>query len=404
MPRAENAIPLKIWKDWSAGVGFLKDDGRTPGMSYANGLLGLVGELRPAPFFNTVTSSVAILSVGWDLSATVNWRIAAVELLPSTGSTVAVSGSATTGKANGTGVTLSNHVVPAGTDRILVVTVHNETSSDPTAVKFGGVNLTKIVGTSGAPRISIWRLVNPSVSTADVVVSGFSAGEDNIASAQTYTGVHQTTPTSTADTDMANTSGPANVATIGTEANGMVVDALITDDTTESEIPDLRQTSILNLDQGAFTGRASYRATSVASDHHFQYFLEAVANADPNHPFLYSIRGIRRGADGLAVFSTVINKIDLSNADFATFESGSLALSTTTLGQPGQPGKYEGFWWFPLGNDNKSRKLSVVGTGDATTDTLVATATPFTAGADHHALIGNQLVRHVKEGVSGIPG
>ncbi len=46
---------LKRWNDWSAGVGHLVDDGRTPGMYSASGLLGLRGELRPAPFKNTLT-------------------------------------------------------------------------------------------------------------------------------------------------------------------------------------------------------------------------------------------------------------------------------------------------------------------------------------------------------------
>ncbi len=402
--RSKKTILLKKWDDWSAGVGLSKDDGITPGMAYASGLLGLVGELRPAPFFNIVTSSVAILSSGWNLSGTVNWRIVGVELLPSSGSTVAVSGSASTGSANGTSLTLSNHVVPSGTDRFLVVTVHNETSSDPTNVKFGGVDLTKIKGSPGAPRVSIWRLINPSASTADVVISGFGAGEDIIASAQAYTGVHQTTPTSTADYDSANGSGPASIATTGTEANGMMVDALVTDDTTEEEIPDLRQTSILNKNQGSYVGRASYRAVSIASDHHFQYFLEAVANTDPSHPFLYAVRGTRRGADGNAITSTVVNKIDLSNADFATFEVGGHSLSTTTLGQPGQSAKYQGFWHFPMGNDNRARKLSIVGTGNVSTDTLDGVATPHAAGADHFTLLGDQLVGHVKEGVPGIPG
>ncbi len=46
---------LKRWNDWSAGVGHLVDDGRTPGMMTASALLGLRGELRPAPFQTTVT-------------------------------------------------------------------------------------------------------------------------------------------------------------------------------------------------------------------------------------------------------------------------------------------------------------------------------------------------------------
>lgn len=99
-----------------------------------------------------------------------------------------------------------------------------------------------------------------------------------------------------------------------------------------------------------------------------------------------------------------MHKIDLSNADFATLESGSHSLSGFALQQPGQPAKYKGFWWVPTGNDNRAYNLTVIGTGDVSTDTFVGLATPFEPGADHLALLGDQLVGHVREGVSGIPG
>ena len=50
MPKGEKL--LRIWDDWSAGVGYLRDDGRTPGMYYASGILGGLQDLRPAPFMN----------------------------------------------------------------------------------------------------------------------------------------------------------------------------------------------------------------------------------------------------------------------------------------------------------------------------------------------------------------
>jgi hypothetical protein len=43
---------LKLWQDWSAGIGYLRDDGRTPGMYNADGILGGVNELRAAQFLN----------------------------------------------------------------------------------------------------------------------------------------------------------------------------------------------------------------------------------------------------------------------------------------------------------------------------------------------------------------
>ncbi len=43
---------LKLWNNWSAGIGYLRDDGRTPGMYNAVGILGGVNELRAAQFVN----------------------------------------------------------------------------------------------------------------------------------------------------------------------------------------------------------------------------------------------------------------------------------------------------------------------------------------------------------------
>ncbi|KKL73105.1 hypothetical protein LCGC14_2078220, partial [marine sediment metagenome] len=54
MPRRarEGERILKLWNNWGAGIGYLRDDGRTPGMYYASGILGGATELRAAPFIN----------------------------------------------------------------------------------------------------------------------------------------------------------------------------------------------------------------------------------------------------------------------------------------------------------------------------------------------------------------
>jgi hypothetical protein len=66
MPRGE--ILLKLWNDWSAGVGHLRDDFRTPGMYNASGILGGVNELRAAQFINDVDFSAQ--STATDMAAT----------------------------------------------------------------------------------------------------------------------------------------------------------------------------------------------------------------------------------------------------------------------------------------------------------------------------------------------
>jgi len=66
VPRGETL--LKLWSRWDAGVGYLRDDGSTPGMYYASGILGGVNDLRAAPFMNDVDFSAQ--STATDLVAT----------------------------------------------------------------------------------------------------------------------------------------------------------------------------------------------------------------------------------------------------------------------------------------------------------------------------------------------
>ena len=69
---------LKLWNSWGRGVGYLRDDGRTPGMYYASGILGGDNELRAAPFINdtdfsaqaTATDMVATYFFDENISAT----------------------------------------------------------------------------------------------------------------------------------------------------------------------------------------------------------------------------------------------------------------------------------------------------------------------------------------------
>lgn len=55
MPRGEQL--LKLWNNFSAGIGYLQDNGRIPGLYHASGILGGVNELRAAPFVNSVDLS-----------------------------------------------------------------------------------------------------------------------------------------------------------------------------------------------------------------------------------------------------------------------------------------------------------------------------------------------------------
>lgn len=53
---------LKVWTNWEAGIGHTVDDGRTPGMYHASGILGGFGELRPAPVKKDVDGTTSLLA------------------------------------------------------------------------------------------------------------------------------------------------------------------------------------------------------------------------------------------------------------------------------------------------------------------------------------------------------
>lgn len=105
--------------------------------------------------------------------------------------------------ANASSYTLGSYVVSSGSNRVLAVVVSllrsNENGVKVTSVTFGGVGLTEGdhsggISTNRSNYVGIWYLVNPSVSTADIVVTPDNAMAGCIISAVTLYGVHQTYP------------------------------------------------------------------------------------------------------------------------------------------------------------------------------------------------------------------
>ena len=126
-----------------------------------------------------------------------------------TGGASVITAAATTTGSNTSiaiGGTLSfSHTPGSGANRLLLVAVSvgNTTAddSDPdpgtvTGVTFGGTAMTQVAAahSGAAVRTYIYRLVNPSSSAANVVVSIGAKASSVTASATTFTGVHQTTP------------------------------------------------------------------------------------------------------------------------------------------------------------------------------------------------------------------
>jgi MSHA biogenesis protein MshQ len=104
-----------------------------------------------------------------------------------------------------------SHTVASGSNRLLVVGVSfdNDNSETVTGITFGGAALTKSgsIANSDDARAEIWYLIAPTVTTANVVVSlsgTLSSERGIVAGALNLTGVHQTTPVGTFQSDEAD--------------------------------------------------------------------------------------------------------------------------------------------------------------------------------------------------------
>lgn len=183
-----------------------------------NGAIRGAGSTEPGA--STVTMS-------WTLGASNDWAIGAVPIKPSGGSAPAVD-SATSDTTAISSLTFSHD--SSGTDRLLLVGVSFNPNQGETvsSVTYNGTALS-FVGSathSNDARIEIWQLVAPDTGTHDVVVT-FSAELQYgaVAGAQTFTGVHQTTPLGTFVGANDISAGPATVD-VSSASNELVFDTV----------------------------------------------------------------------------------------------------------------------------------------------------------------------------------
>ena len=158
--------------------------------------------------------------------------------------------------------------VATGTDRMLLACVGIEDgagSATITGVTFGGVALTEHAevihaswGTSG-----MWYLLNPSVSTGDVVVT--LSGADHVGVLiYCLDGVHQTTPFGTAELSSTTVSGTSSTETVGSVVSGdLVIDTMTLDSTGHSAAVGADQTQRVNSPIG--TGSDFLGSTQLGS-------------------------------------------------------------------------------------------------------------------------------------------
>src|SRR3990167_7602270 len=171
-------VLVKRWSDWSAGVGFLIDTERTPGMYYASNILGLAGELRPAPFKNTVTITA---------DEGHHYQYFFEEALANA---TPVYVSATTGSiSNGTTSGNISYTVTANTNRVLLVWVFHKGVSTLTATPvYNGDSMTLYKSkTAGSMNADLFYLVNPDAGAAyNLVVTLSATGDAAIIAAEFY--------------------------------------------------------------------------------------------------------------------------------------------------------------------------------------------------------------------------
>ncbi len=382
---------LKRWNDWSAGVGHLVDDGRTPGMLSSSGLLGLRGELRPAPFATKVTITT---DPGDHFQYFFEEPVTA-------GQTPLIDAG-----SNGTAVDaltlIIEHIIGDNDNRLLMIGVVTDVGSgrtEPTGVTYDDKAMTlqspfgQDVGATS--NLSVWAILAPTVGTATIVVT-FAASQTTIVGiASSFYKVDQTGAAGNLNTNSGTSTGPATVDITSSSSGELVFDVQACTDNDQTMTVGSGQTEVSGFggvqagdlrigsshENGAATTTMSW---ALGASTNWVSWGVALFGVTPGPPYLYAQRGKKRGTSG----TVKVNKISLSNTDFANLETGSHDLTPLTI--PGQPVRYQGFWWFPIGDDQKARRLQTIGAGAVSNDTLDATGTQL--GADHFATLGSQVV------------
>lgn len=129
-----------------------------------------------------------------------------------------------------------SYTVNSGSDRVLVVVGHFQRNADnnfsPSCTWAGNamtqaVSQTTTFSTSRRWYTVIWYYINPSVTTADIVMAAGATVNSFAIAAVTLQGVHQTTPLGSFISDVTN---PANsLALTGCSADSMIIAGVTSD-------------------------------------------------------------------------------------------------------------------------------------------------------------------------------
>ncbi|WP_036307174.1 DUF4347 domain-containing protein, partial [Methyloglobulus morosus] len=238
----QNQAQIKSWGDAFAANGDFLIYGCNVaetqfGQSFVDYLSGLTGADVAA---STDATGSASLGADWQLeyqsgivetqnAISVNTQNLWTEVLAVTSNGTVTSAA----NSNTTSLTWS-HTVNVGSDRALFVEIAiDNLGSNVNGVTYGGVALTQVGRTEGNHAVEIWALVNPTVGTANVVVS-LSGNTAVAAGASTFNGVNQSTPYGTyagnsgTTIPLINTTGSVTVASA---TGDVVIDAQFWTDT-----------------------------------------------------------------------------------------------------------------------------------------------------------------------------
>ncbi len=160
---------------------------------------------------------------------------------------IAQIGSTTT-DSDGTSTTSSgttSYIQAAGTDRILIAILTTEPMPTHDSVTFDGNSLTKAVDLANAERrVSIWYLVNPPVTTANIIAT-FSVNTDWGVIYHSWSDVDQDNPIAAFASNSGT--GTAVDVTVDSAADELAIDAFNHDDHDSDPVAGGGQTELADL-------------------------------------------------------------------------------------------------------------------------------------------------------------
>ena len=170
------------------------------------------------------------------------------------------------------GSTTLAYTVPAGTDRLLVVTASNAAAIVAPTVSFGASPMTLVVQRADTVAIdSMWQLAlgsSASETNGTITVTGFASAANTVITAQGFAGVNQATPIDGTNTNQALGSNLASsLALNATTAGDLVYDIFdgFVSSGSVTATPDASQTAVHDVSLTIVNGFGRYRTSTKAA-------------------------------------------------------------------------------------------------------------------------------------------